>query len=475
MSPSIPSQFNIKINNLGYIKKANITLKPLTIFIGKNNTGKSWTAYTVSSIFSVEFLYLYRERYLKNELKGHYPELDNAIENLLKKGVCQINLIEFINKYYNYFLNDLASPPHFNNLLGTSRITFKDFRIDLEVKLDVNKYLDLILLLDHKKDFPKGVSEKNVLSSVKEKNDTLIYFYYKEFDSSKSYPETAIKEQVFNQVMKYLHLLYFHDVYFFPTERTGIMTLLELYQKMLGQEKFQQKSVKIDDEFDTGISFFYLNNMIRLLATIRQQKLYSTKSMEEREKVEEDFPKLVNFFQKEILGGNLNYLEPDSNLFNELVFNLSENKNIILEIPSVSSIIKDYTPLVLYLKYVAMKDDLIVIDEPEMNLHPEAQAKFIEFVTILINNGLNIIITTHSPYIVDHLSNLIKANNSKNKDNIVDQFFLKRKDAFISKDKVSIYLFENHKVKNILKKSGEINWDSFSKISEKIFQIRWNI
>jgi len=40
----------IEIANLGFIQKAEIDLKPLTVFIGGNGTGKTWTAYTLASI-----------------------------------------------------------------------------------------------------------------------------------------------------------------------------------------------------------------------------------------------------------------------------------------------------------------------------------------------------------------------------------------------------------------------------------------
>jgi len=40
------------IRELGPVKEADIELKPLTIFIGKNNTGKTWTAYLIAAALS---------------------------------------------------------------------------------------------------------------------------------------------------------------------------------------------------------------------------------------------------------------------------------------------------------------------------------------------------------------------------------------------------------------------------------------
>jgi polynucleotide 5'-kinase involved in rRNA processing len=38
----------ITISNLGVVKKAEIDVKPLTILVGENNTGKTWLAYTLA-------------------------------------------------------------------------------------------------------------------------------------------------------------------------------------------------------------------------------------------------------------------------------------------------------------------------------------------------------------------------------------------------------------------------------------------
>ena len=40
----------IEICNLGVIEQAEIDLKPLTIFVGPNNVGKTWAAYALSAI-----------------------------------------------------------------------------------------------------------------------------------------------------------------------------------------------------------------------------------------------------------------------------------------------------------------------------------------------------------------------------------------------------------------------------------------
>ncbi len=46
---------------------------------------------------------------------------------------------------------------------------------------------------------------------------------------------------------------------------------------------------------------------------------------------------------------------------------------------------------------------LTIIDEPEVNLHPDWQVKYAKLIVELVKSGANIIVTTHSPYIVESL------------------------------------------------------------------------
>ncbi|MBE0357904.1 AAA family ATPase [Pseudoalteromonas aliena] len=46
---------------------------------------------------------------------------------------------------------------------------------------------------------------------------------------------------------------------------------------------------------------------------------------------------------------------------------------------------------------------LTIIDEPEVNLHPDWQVKYAKSIALLAQTGANIIVTTHSPYIIEAL------------------------------------------------------------------------
>ena len=176
---------------------------------------------------------------------------------------------------------------------------------------------------------------------------------------------------------------------------------------------------------------------------------------------------LAEILENDILGGKVNI--DNSDFGQEILYQPSEN--VKLEMTVSSSMVKELAPLVLCLRYFAVPNELLIIDEPEMNLHPAAQVQIIEFLAMLVQAGLKVLITTHSPYIVDHLSNLMKAAKYEDKESLKERFYLERTEAFIPQEKVSVYLFEDGTVKNILHENGRIDWGTFGNVSDDISHI----
>lgn len=51
----------------------------------------------------------------------------------------------------------------------------------------------------------------------------------------------------------------------------------------------------------------------------------------------------------------------------------------------------------------AESNQLLILDEPEVNLHPKWQVLYCELICDLVYSGVDVIITTHSPYVIDAL------------------------------------------------------------------------
>lgn len=114
---------------------------------------------------------------------------------------------------------------------------------------------------------------------------------------------------------------------------------------------------------------------------------------------------------------------------------------------------------------------------PENDKHPWSQMRFIEDIVINKEGYDQVLITTHSPYIVDHLNNLMYAAtlSPKQQKEAAKKFLRKNKAAFISQDRVEAWSFEKDQpMQDIMKRdTGRIDWRSFSRASNYVGGV-WN-
>jgi predicted ATPase len=111
-----------------------------------------------------------------------------------------------------------------------------------------------------------------------------------------------------------------------------------------------------------------------------------------------------------------------------------------------SSTVKTFFGLVFYLNHLAQKGDCLMIDEPELNLHPENQRKIVRILVALVNAGLKIIVSTHSDYFIRDLNNLILFNQDfPQSAELKKKYDYAQTDALDSR-KISAYLFDHKKI-----------------------------
>jgi len=92
-----------------------------------------------------------------------------------------------------------------------------------------------------------------------------------------------------------------------------------------------------------------------------------------------------------------------SNQFGELIFQM-KNSNLTIPMIDVSIGMKSFAILQLLIQNnMIMKDRLLIIDEPEVHLHPKWQLEYAKIIVEFVRNGISVIVTSHSPYIVEML------------------------------------------------------------------------
>ena len=96
----------------------------------------------------------------------------------------------------------------------------------------------------------------------------------------------------------------------------------------------------------------------------------------------------------------------------ELCFH-PKGKRVSLSMDESSSSVRFMLDIGFYLRHAAEVDDLLIVDESELNLHPENQRRVARLFATLANLGIRIFITTHSDYIVKELNTLIMLNHDE--------------------------------------------------------------
>lgn len=141
-------------------------------------------------------------------------------------------------------------------------------------------------------------------------------------------------------------------------------------------------------------------------------------------------------------------------------------RGLTIDLYNASSSIKQLAPLLLFLRYRAARGGLLVIDEPEMNLHPEGQAKLLEALAILVRLGVNVLLTTHSPYFLTHLNNLLLGNRNEPEKLEAQSkaLYLRDSRAFLSRDEVGAYEMTESGLRSLYEEDHGIRWDTLSDV-----------
>ena len=124
---------------------------------------------------------------------------------------------------------------------------------------------------------------------------------------------------------------------------------------------------------------------------------------------------------------------------------INQNNKLIKLINS-SSGQQETLPLLLILNYFSeMGSNHFFVEEPEAYIFPESQKTIIEILSISYNMSNNISITTHSPYILSSINNLIILNE------VIKRGYKNNLEyKAIDINNVTAYMLENNNLTNII-------------------------
>lgn len=419
-----------ELDHFGPIKKLNcaIELKPLTIFMGDNSAGKTLLAslfYNHSRILKSHHLLIKVIEDVKKDING----IDFICK--LKNRFEYINPNEGLDKVFEYNLNidendipQLVKLQHKLMNTITSGIMKKDYE---SILTD-----DTVIAFVHDYDFESCSKDKivvsylnnNVLFQLEDKELTIENNEDKEYVFNKM--TSFIIETVFKKILK--KELYSNTAYI-PAARTGLMKSYNIIAETALDKSNMELMEKNFDFTLPEIEF------VRRLAG-------KSKSKSSR---------LTTFIEKSILNGKIT-LDKDTNEFNFKIGGKEVSKKLY------SSTLTEILPLILFLKKgFISKGTFLVIEEPEAHLSLKNQELMAHVIIKLIQQGVHVLLTTHSEYLIYIFNNIIKSNTLKKKiqdvneerfDETTQEVFRKLKSSieeknFINHKKVAVYNLEN--------------------------------
>ncbi len=118
---------------------------------------------------------------------------------------------------------------------------------------------------------------------------------------------------------------------------------------------------------------------------------------------------LARLFEQKILRGSVQAEGPAKTASPVIAFR-PEGWGRDLPLSQASSLTTQMIPLVLYLRHYATPGSTIIIEEPEAHMHPAMQVRFMTAIARIIDAGVRVLMTTHSEWILSALANIVRAS-----------------------------------------------------------------
>lgn len=445
---------NTKLNvtDFGPISKAEIDLRPLTVFLGPSNAGKSYLAILI---------------YALHRSLGK-TESNLREEMMLRRGA-------FYRSGRISFDSDKLTKSDVNELIMWAKGVSENFDLSLSLKSRNNTKKQsnrTIIMSDTVVRLLKVVIEKQVASFRRELNRC---FAMESVNLNRKKSKGNAKISITNQA-SIDSVIQSYELIFNPAERkskaifskefkidldekqfryfTDILTrFLRHLSSIDGEDdederKWQHKSL-IEDFFSSfanvihynligSLSYpaFYLpadrtgimhaHNVVvsaliqnATMAGIRHANPSPTLSgvladfieglISINHRMESRRSKHIDYTHKieKILDGQVHIEEEHVSNYPRFTYQ-PEGWTENLSLMNSSSMVSELAPVVFYLRYKVHPGNVLIVEEPESHLHPAKQVDFINALADLVKSGFRVIITTHSQWILEGLSNIVQ-------------------------------------------------------------------
>ena len=445
----------LDVVNFGPIAEAkNIEFRPMTVFVGPSNTGKSYLAMLLHAMLEgIPEAAPHRWRWLF----GNGDSEPDASEFL---GEVVSNAVDYVD-----YLTDAAAgdAPRGNNgweVANAAVCGVRDRMVGEIAKAmfrSVRRFYEVSEFEQLRTGYPLSGGKPAVSLYDETKRMTLDSVLHNSFadDSILNYNERLIaqmsawvdvEDEILTSVdeIGMLNGIFYALVrrvdlglssYYFPAARTGILTSHKVMSDSLieGAHRFF-----VDDEHRPSVPYHKVaRDFLRRVNNVTDPANRVTRSSGECGR------EAARTLEESVLRGRIEvvgneYGPPD---FEYLPFAF---RDVRVPMFLSSSAVTEIAPIVAFLRSYVCRGDLLIIEEPESHLHPEAQQKMAAALALMVRRGLRVLITTHSHYFVEQLGTLVNASYASPDERAKGMRLLGPdldRDLYLTEDEVAVYDF----------------------------------
>jgi predicted ATP-dependent endonuclease of OLD family len=431
---------NLKLENIGMIRHADIRLDGLTVIAGENDTGKSTVGKLIFSLIKAFNRY---EQDL-NESKS-----DKAF-NIIEKVYFQLR------KEYDFKENaeikDAFFPPEFLRALKRTEdpIDLINDKIILLEKIDAFDVIENVLLI------------KNIYLENESKELTIKRALAKAFISEFYFELTPKKSDLVSNISlsegsnkifdisiehdKVKSLGLYDDVFFNDVTFIETPIFLQMYELIRSATTlFEMIEDRSDRVFRLGRSKVALH-VKDLISKLENAQYFS---IQQESLFEGKLDGLLTDITKITKGSGFSFEKKDKDFY------FNKNENTKFKSINTATGLKAFGIIQLLIQANMLNErTLLIIDEPEIHLHPKWQVEYAKLIVTLVKNNIPVLLTSHSPEIIQALSTF--------------------SEEFGVKDRTAYYLTESDGVVSEINDVSEDINKIFIKLAEPLHNLVWD-
>ena len=427
-----PEPAKFQFRNIGPVKDAELELGDLTIIAGRNNTGKTYIAYTLYA-----FLKMYREwpdLVIDSESDSNSPRLTmELLANRVRKlaqgkhhvpSESRQEMRTTLVREMTQIFSDTRLPRTFSS----PRSTFQDASIAVE----------LADVASHEQVFETTTSEGTVLS-LRYAGERI----FVSIKNGKQRPGSFETDQALSSLyLKFMFPELPSETFILSSERFGI----SLFYRELDFTKNQlvDRLQKMGDDKNPGrnTALMIIGGATSRYALPIKDNIDYTRSIPVLRAKESEL-QTHRFFDeiKDMMGGYYR-TSGDEIRFISKARGKGRSFNIPLHIASSSA--RGLSDFYFFLRHVASNNHLLIVDEPESHLDTANQILLARLLARFVRAGLKVLITTHSDYLIKEFNNLVMLSRQFDDKEAVTKKLKYSSDDALEPESIRAYVAENN-------------------------------